>query len=126
MRELLLKESHEGGLMGHFDVQKTLDMLHEHFYWPKMKSDVIRLCANCVVCKHAKSRSQPHGLYMPLPAPSSPWIDISMDFVLGLPRSRLGMIVCLLLLIGFLRWHISLHVEKLMMHNMWLICSLKR
>ena len=56
-----------------------------------MKHDVIRLCANCVVCKHAKSRLQPNGLYMPLPVPSSPWIDISMDFVLGLPRSRRGL-----------------------------------
>ncbi|XP_048228312.1 uncharacterized protein LOC125369576 [Ricinus communis] len=46
MRELLVRESHEGGLMGHFGVQKTLDVLHDHFYWPKMKSDVNRLCVN--------------------------------------------------------------------------------
>ena len=35
--ELLVHEAHEGGLMSHFGVTKTLDALHEHFYWPKMK-----------------------------------------------------------------------------------------
>jgi hypothetical protein len=32
LRELLFHEAHGGGLMGHFGVPKTLDVLYEHFY----------------------------------------------------------------------------------------------
>ncbi|RVW25725.1 hypothetical protein CK203_113546 [Vitis vinifera] len=72
MRELLVREAYGGGLMGHFGVRKTLDVLHEHFFWPKMKRDVERACARCISCRQAKSRVLPHGLYTPLPIPSAP------------------------------------------------------
>ena len=90
MRELLVKEAHGGGLMGHFGVHKTYDMLIEHFFWPSMKHDVHKVCEHCITCREAKSRLKPHGLYTPLPVPSEPWTDLSMDFVLGLPRTRKG------------------------------------
>jgi hypothetical protein len=88
MRELLVRKAHGWGLMGHFGVRKTLDVLHEHLFWPKMKHDVERVCVKCITCRHAKSRVLPHVLYIPLPVPSAPWVDIFMDFVLGLPQLR--------------------------------------
>jgi len=36
----------------------------------------------------AKSHSLPHGLYTPLLVPSLPWVDMSMDFILGLPKTQ--------------------------------------
>ncbi|KAK1595953.1 hypothetical protein QYE76_059200 [Lolium multiflorum] len=90
LRKLLLQESHGGGLMGHFGRDKTLSMLSTHYYWPRMKRDVERLCNRCTTCLQAKSTSNPHGLYIPLPIPYAPWSDISMDFVLGLPRTKHG------------------------------------
>ncbi|XP_016732123.1 uncharacterized protein [Gossypium hirsutum] len=59
VRELLVNEVHIRGLMGHFDVEKTLATLQEHFYWPKMKRDVERVCVRCVTCKKAKSKVKP-------------------------------------------------------------------
>jgi hypothetical protein len=76
--------------MGHFGITKTLEVLHEHFYWPNMKRDVQRMCDRCITCRQAKSRVMPHGLYTPLPVPKEPLVDISMDFIFGLPRSRKG------------------------------------
>ncbi|PKI65300.1 hypothetical protein CRG98_014338 [Punica granatum] len=76
--------------MGHFGVIKTLDILREHFFWPHMKRDMERICSKCVTCNKAKSTVKPHGMYMPLPVPNEPWTDISMDFILGLPRSNKG------------------------------------
>ena len=90
MHLLLLQESHSGGLMGHFGREKTLLMLADHFYWPWMRRDVDRFVKHCITCNMAKSKLKPHGLYTPLPAPTSPWEDISMVFVLGLPRTKRG------------------------------------
>ena len=49
-----------------------------------------RFVSRCTTCQKAKSRLNPHGLYMTLPVPSVPWEDISMDFVVGLPCTRKG------------------------------------
>src|SRR3954464_5381237 len=89
-RLLLLREAHGGGLMGHFGMKKTEDVLATLFFWPKMRRDVERFVARFTTCQKANSRLNPHGLYMPLPVPSVPWENISMDFVLGLPRTKNG------------------------------------
>ncbi|XP_021306280.1 uncharacterized protein LOC110431500 [Sorghum bicolor] len=90
IRQVLLQEAHAGGLAGHFGIKKTLDMLSDHFFWPHMRRDVQRHVERCIICLKAKSRLNPHGLYTPLPIPTVPWEDISMDFILGLPRSQRG------------------------------------
>ena len=54
------------------------------------RRDVERYMARCTKCQKAKSRLNPHGLYMPLTISSTHWADISMDFVLGLPRTKRG------------------------------------
>jgi len=91
LRQSLVREAHEGGLMGHFGVAKTLDTLHEHFFWPHMRKSVHNFCDKCIACRKAKSKVQPHGLYTPLRIPDMPWVYISMDFIIGLPKTSKGM-----------------------------------
>jgi len=91
LRQSLVRDAHEGGLMGHFRVAKTLDTLHEHFFWPYRFKFVHSFCDKCIPCRKEKSKVQPHGLYTPLPIPDMPWIYISMDFFLGLSKTSKGM-----------------------------------
>jgi hypothetical protein len=123
VRLVLLQEAHGGGLMGHFGVKKTEDVLSAQFFWPRLRRDVERYVAQCTTCNKAKSRLNPHGLYIPLLVPSTPWEDISMDFILGLPKTRGGGIVFLWLSIVSPKWRISYLAIKPIMLYILLICS---
>jgi len=65
-------------------------MLWEHYYWPGMEKDVQDILRRCGTCQAAKSHTLPHGLYTSLPVPTLPWMDVSMDFILGLSRAQRG------------------------------------
>ncbi|GJU08564.1 reverse transcriptase domain-containing protein [Tanacetum coccineum] len=77
-----------GGLAGHFGRDKTLDLLREQFYCPKMERDVHRLLERCRTCHIAKTHSSNAGLYTPLTVSVAPWEDVSLDFILGLSRTQ--------------------------------------
>nr|GEV71606.1 hypothetical protein [Tanacetum cinerariifolium] len=88
LHEAIILEGHAGGLAVHFGRDKTLALLHEQFYQPKMERDVNRLLERCRTCHIAKIHSSNAGLYTPLSIPVAPWEDVSLDFVLGLPRTQ--------------------------------------
>ena len=90
MRENLVQEKHNRGLVGHSGVDKTLGQLSHFYFWPKMKVDVRRYMNKCKVCQHANGRSQNARLYMPLPIPNRAWDSVSMYFFLGLPKTQRG------------------------------------
>jgi len=79
-----------GKLTRYFGVVKTLYILYEHFYEPKMKRDVQRICDRCITCRQTKSKCLPRSLYTYLLMPKKSWVDIFMNFILGLPRSKRG------------------------------------
>jgi hypothetical protein len=55
-----------------------------------MRKEVINFLNRCRIWQHDKGKRQSTRLYQPFPIPERPWDAISMDFVLGLPRTQRG------------------------------------
>ena len=86
----MIQEIHDQPAIGHTGVRKTIQLLQQHFFWPKMKKNVDQYIQNCHMCKQAKApRDRYNGTLNPLPVPQRPWMDITMDFVTGLPKCEL-------------------------------------
>ena len=69
----IIKECHNEGHVGQ---DKTLQLVADQFYWPSMQREVDKLVKSCRI--------------MPLPIPKGPWTNVTIDFVLGLPRTQKG------------------------------------
>jgi hypothetical protein len=54
-----------------------------------MRYDVKIFVERCRICQYAKGKQQKTGLYQAFPILDKPWDAISMDFVLGLPRTQI-------------------------------------
>ena len=86
----MIQEKHSGGLSGHFGHDKTFAQVSTFYFSPRMQHDVNKFVKKCRICQDSKGRRQNNGLYQPLPIPTRPWDSISMDFVLGFPRTQRG------------------------------------
>jgi hypothetical protein len=81
--------NHDHPITGNFAAQRTLELVARKYYWPGFEKDVLQHTDTCATCAQSKSRT--HKLYVEaqsLPTPTKPWTDISLDFIVGLPKSR--------------------------------------
>lgn len=82
----LITEYHATPTGGHTGVAKIVARVLENFYWQGLRENVAQFVAKCVDCQVTKYEAkQLAGLLCPLPVPSRPWEDLSLDFIAGLP-----------------------------------------
>jgi len=84
----VLSAFHDSPVGGHSGAPATYQRLKHLFYWPSMKSDVLKHVQSCSTCIQAKpGRSSYLRLLQPLPVPTATWDVMSMDFIEGLSQS---------------------------------------
>ncbi|KAF8109192.1 hypothetical protein N665_0101s0022 [Sinapis alba] len=83
LRLQLITKLHQEGHVGR---DRTLHLVSTSYFWPSLR--VERFVERCVICQQSKGHATNAGMYMPLPVPTQPWTDISMDFVVGLPHGQ--------------------------------------
>jgi hypothetical protein len=91
LRLALLHDNHDAPSAGHLGEQKTIDLIHRKYYWPHLKRDVLSYIKSCDTCQRNKpSHKRPAGLLQPLPIPHGRWEEVTMDFIVQLPKTPRG------------------------------------
>ncbi|WVZ52311.1 hypothetical protein U9M48_003384, partial [Paspalum notatum var. saurae] len=91
IRKLILSEAHDTAYSIHPGSTKMYYDLKERFWWYGMKRAVAEYVAVCDTYQRVKAEYQrPAGLLQPLKILEWKWEEISMDFIVGLPRTQKG------------------------------------
>ncbi len=60
LRTEVIKTNYNLPWAGHYDVQKTLDLVARKYFWPGMRRDVIQYVKDCVMCAQTKPIRHKH------------------------------------------------------------------
>jgi hypothetical protein len=91
VRQQILDEAHLSRYSIHPRNTKMYQDLKQHYWWTKMKIEIARYVARYDTCRCVKAvHMKTAGPLQSLPVPTWKWEDISMDFIMGLPRTTKG------------------------------------
>jgi len=85
----LISLYHDSTIGGQSSITVTSKRLGSLLYWRKQQKHVRAYVRECHSSQKNKSENVlTPGLLQPLPIPRAPFVDISMDFIEGLPNSK--------------------------------------
>jgi hypothetical protein len=88
LKSIVLSEIHASSTTEHSGFTKTYESINRSFFWNGMKLDIHTFVVECEVCQCNKGETfKASGTLQLLLIPLSIWRDISMDFIVGLPKS---------------------------------------
>lgn len=91
-RSHVLTLAHDHNFSGHLGITKTYKRILRHFFWPGLKSDVVKYCRSCHVCQLVGKPNQtiPPAPLCPIPVVGEPFEHLILDCVGPLPKTKTG------------------------------------
>ncbi|GJR26287.1 putative reverse transcriptase domain-containing protein [Tanacetum coccineum] len=91
LRTVIMNESHKSKYSVHRGSDKMYQDMKKQYWWPNMKADIATYLSKCLMCARVKAEHQtPSGLLVQPKIPQWKWDNITMDFVIKLPKSSQG------------------------------------
>ncbi|GJR21911.1 putative reverse transcriptase domain-containing protein [Tanacetum coccineum] len=91
LRTVIMHESHKSKYFIHPGSDKMYQDMKKLYWWPNMKADIATYVSKCLTCAKVKAEHQrPSGLLVQPDIPQWKWDNITMDFVMKLPKSSQG------------------------------------
>lgn len=91
LRSDIITEAHSTRYSVHPGSTKMYQNFKGIFWWNNTKRGIAAFISWCMTCQLIKAEHQkPPGLLQPLEIPEWKWEHITMDFILGLPRTNKG------------------------------------
>ncbi|GJY83346.1 putative reverse transcriptase domain-containing protein [Tanacetum coccineum] len=88
LRTVIMHESHKSKYSIHPGSDKMYQDMKKLYWWPNMKADIATYVSKCLTCAKVKAEHQrPSGLLVQPKIPEWKWDNITMDFVMKLPKS---------------------------------------
>ena len=90
LRQSIIAKTHESPVAGHPGRFKTLQLLKERFYWPRMATMTANFVEGCATCQQMKLNTHPTTApLMPIISHTTqPFQQVTMDFITNLPISN--------------------------------------
>jgi len=89
LRGIIMEAEHDSRRAGQLGTYKTIGRVRANFYWAEIDEQITEYVRSCDICQHNKVIwYKKYGLLEPLEVPMRPWTSISMDFIVGLPKSE--------------------------------------
>ncbi|GJW14937.1 putative reverse transcriptase domain-containing protein [Tanacetum coccineum] len=91
LRNLIMHESYKSKYSIHPGSDKMYQDMKQLYWWPNVKADIANYFSKCLTCAKVKAEHQkPSGLLQQPEIPVWKWERITMDFIVGLPRTPSG------------------------------------